>query len=218
VITALLWSLGIWLLMPKNQLKPSKQTKKLQPTWAAAALAVAFWAFNPAAVTAIFALAIFMLLPKLIAKLPSKNEQQHQRQIEQELDLTIDLIAAALAAGLSVLSALDAVSKVVQPKLGAELTAAANRLQWGADLEQAFSFQLQPIAAALGRAMDHGVGAAKALAEIAARTREQRKQELLRRSKKLAVTLALPVALLMLPGFVLLGVVPMVVPALSSFL
>jgi Flp pilus assembly protein TadB len=218
VITALLWGLGVWLLLPKNQLKPLKQTKKLQPTWAAAALAVGIWVLNPTMVTAAAAIATFLLLPKLIAKLPSKNQQQQHRQIEQELDLTIDLIAAALAAGLSVLSALDAVSKVVQPKLGAELTAAANRLQWGADLEQAFSFQLQPISAALGRAMDHGVGAAKALSEIAARTREQRKQELLRRSKKLSVTLALPVALLMLPGFVLLGVVPMVIPALSSFL
>jgi pilus assembly protein TadC len=218
LITALLCGAGIWLLIPRNQLKLIRQTKKLQPTWAALALAIAIWMLNPTLITAIAGLAIFILLPKLIAKLPSKSEQQQQRQIEQELDLTIDLIAAALAAGLSVLSALDAVSKVVQPKLGAELTAAANRLQWGADLEHAFSLQLQPIAAALGRAMDHGVGAAKALAEIAARTREQRKQELLRRSKKLAVTLALPVALLMLPGFVLLGVVPMVVPALSSFL
>lgn len=72
------------------------------------------------------------------------------------------------------------------------------------------------IGAALARAMDHGVGAGKALAEIAQRTRLQRKAELLRRTKKLSVTLALPVALLMLPGFILVGVVPMIVPALTS--
>lgn len=172
--------------------------------------------FFPSLTGLLISLIIFWWLPNLIQKLPTKSTIKQDRVIQQELDLTIDLIAVALAAGLSVLAALDAVAKVVQPKLGAELTAAANRLQWGADLNDAFSDQLQIIAAALGRAMDHGVGAGKALAEIAARTREQRKQELLRRTKKLAVTLALPVALLMLPGFVLLGVVPMVVPALSS--
>ncbi len=149
-------------------------------------------------------------------KLPTRKQQRQQRLIEQELDLAIDLISAALNAGLGVLAALDAVSKVVEPALGAQLAAAANRIQWGADLEKAFDAEFQVIASALARAMDHGVGAGKALAEIAARTRTDRKQELLRRAKKLSVTLALPIALLMLPGFILLGVVPMIVPAISS--
>lgn len=156
------------------------------------------------------------LLPKAIAALPTRTQQREQRLIQQELDLAIDLLATTLGAGLSVLSSLDAVSKVVQPKLAAELTAAANRIQWGSEIEQAFTAELKSIGAALARAMDHGVAAGAALTEIAARTRSERKQQLLRKSKKLSVTLALPVALLMLPGFILVGVIPMIVPALTS--
>jgi Flp pilus assembly protein TadB len=216
LITGLLIATAVFLLIPSSPLKFKSPKKKATPQQISAIFALVVLMFFPSLTGLLVSLIIFWWLPNLIQKLPTKSTIKQDRVIQQELDLTIDLIAVALAAGLSVLAALDAVAKVVQPKLGAELTAAANRLQWGADLNDAFSDQLQVIAAALGRAMDHGVGAGKALAEIAARTREQRKQELLRRTKKLAVTLALPVALLMLPGFVLLGVVPMVVPALSS--
>jgi len=216
LITGLLVAIAVYLLIPRSSIRFKPPKKKTTPRQISALFALANLMFFPSISGLIASLAIFWFLPNLIEKLPTKSTLQQDRIIQQELDLTIDLIAVALAAGLSVLAALDAVAKVVQPKLGTELTAAANRLQWGADLSDAFSDELQVIAAALGRAMDHGVGAGKALAEIAARTREQRKQELLRRTKKLAVTLALPVALLMLPGFVLLGVVPMVVPALSS--
>jgi len=142
-------------------------------------------------------------------------QQEHNSESSEGF---IDLIAAALGAGLSVLSALDAVSRVVRPKLANELIAAANRIQWGAQIDQAFTSDLNIVGSAIARAMDHGVGAGKALAEIAMRARSQRKQILLRRAKRLSVTLALPVALLMLPGFILVGVVPMIVPAINSLL
>jgi pilus assembly protein TadC len=216
VIAASLVALAVWLGFSKplpNKIKVKKSLSAKQLSYFLAAVVIIFL---PTITGVIISLLTLLFLPKIISTLPAKSTQQQHRAIQQELDLVIDLLAAALGAGLGVLAALDAVSNVVQPKLATELTAAANRIQWGADVEAAFNTEFRVIGAALARAMDHGVGAGKALAEIAHRTRLQRKAELLRRTKKLSVTLALPVALLMLPGFILVGVVPMIVPALSS--
>ena len=217
MISALLISIAVWLwLNPKLPIEKTTK-KKLSSVQLSYLLAAVTIVFLPSLTGILIASMIFWLLPKLINQLPTKSTQYENRVIQQELDLAIDLLAAALGAGLGVLSALDAVSSVVEPRLAAELTAAANRIQWGAEVESAFGKEFSVIGSALARAMDHGVGAGKALAEIAERTRAQRKTQLLRKTKKLSVTLALPVALLMLPGFVLVGVVPMIVPALSSF-
>ena len=209
-------ALAVWLGFSKPLPSEIKVKKSLSVKQLSYFLAAVIIIFLPTITGVIISLLTLLFLPKVISTLPAKSTQQQHRAIQQELDLVIDLLAAALGAGLGVLAALDAVSNVVQPKLATELTAAANRIQWGADVEAAFNTEFRVIGAALARAMDHGVGAGKALAEIAHRTRLQRKAELLRRTKKLSVTLALPVALLMLPGFILVGVVPMIVPALSS--
>jgi pilus assembly protein TadC len=216
VIAASLVAVAVWLGFSKplpNEIRVKKSITARQLSYFLAVITIIFL---PTITGVIISLLTVLLLPKIISALPAKSTQQQNRVIQQELDLAIDLLAAALGAGLGVLAALDAISNVVQPKLATELTAAANRIQWGADVEAAFGSEFRVIGAALARAMDHGVGAGKALAEIAQRTRLQRKAELLRRTKKLSVTLALPVALLMLPGFILVGVVPMIVPALSS--
>ena len=209
-------ALAVWLGFSKPLPSEIKVKKSLSVKQLSYFLAAVIIIFLPTITGVIISLLTLLFLPKVISTLPAKSTQQQHRAIQQELDLVIDLLAAALGAGLGVLAALDAVSNVVQPKLATELTAAANRIQWGADVEAAFNTEFRVIGAALARAMDHGVGAGKALAEIAHRTRLHRKAELLRRTKKLSVTLALPVALLMLPGFILVGVVPMIVPALSS--
>lgn len=218
MITAILIGLATWLFFPNRLPRQIRQKKTLHPNRISLLLALSISLIFPSPVGVVLAIASYFLVPKLLKKLPTKAQQREKRALEQELDLAIDLIAAALGAGLSVLAALDAVSRVVQPKLALELAAAANRIQWGAQIDQAFTSELNVVGSAIARAMDHGVGAGKALAEIAMRARSQRKQMLLRRAKRLSVTLALPVALLMLPGFILVGVVPMIVPAITSLL
>lgn len=216
MIIALLISTAVWLSFAKPITIAKLPKKSLSPNQLSYFLALIILIFMPNLTGVVIAAIAIWVIPKIVAALPAQATQQQHRNIQQELDLAIDLLAAALGAGLGVLAALDAVANVVQPKLAAELTAAANRIQWGVEVEAAFANEFKVIGAALARAMDHGVGAGKALAEIAQRTRSQRKAQLLRRTKKLSVTLALPVALLMLPGFILVGVVPMIVPALSS--
>lgn len=216
MISAICGLIASWLMFTKPLPRVKSKKSTLSPNQISLLMALVIIIFLPNLLGISLGVCCYFFLPQLLVKLPTRKQQRQQRLIEQELDLAIDLISAALNAGLGVLAALDAVSKVVEPALGAQLAAAANRIQWGADFEQAFDAEFQVIASALARAMDHGVGAGKALAEIAARTRSDRKQELLRRAKKLSVTLALPIALLMLPGFILLGVVPMIVPAISS--
>lgn len=218
MISAVLVGFATWLMFPNTLPNQVIHRKPLQPKRISLLIALVIFIVFPSFLGITFAAVVYFLLPKLLKQLPTRAQQREQRALEQELDLAIDLIAAALGAGLSVLSALDAVSRVVRPKLANELIAAANRIQWGAQIDQAFTSDLNIVGSAIARAMDHGVGAGKALAEIAMRTRSQRKQILLRRAKRLSVTLALPVALLMLPGFILVGVVPMIVPAINSLL
>lgn len=128
--------------------------------------------------------------------------------------LVADLLAAGLSGGLSIPAALEALGhSLPQP----ELVRVSRELRLGASWQEAFT-PVPPGAALLMRglqaAWEDGIFALGLLGQLATSARARSVTDAQVAAEKLSVKLALPLGALLLPAFVLLGLVPV---ALSLF-
>jgi Flp pilus assembly protein TadB len=140
-----------------------------------------------------------------------------------DLALVIDLVAAALRAGLPLPLALRAVADACLPEAPGEdgpggagtaagLAGLADGLETG---DRVTAIPAPPGLAALVDAVDFAVGSgaplAPLLSEAARSVRRRRREAAVRAAGRLSASLVLPLGLAALPGFLLLGVAPVVV-------
>lgn len=133
---------------------------------------------------------------------------------EVPVSTALTLIAAAIAAGLDVLGALSAVGRAIGGEGGDELRAVAASIGSGYPWSEAWtqaSSRWRPVEGALRPSWIAGAApgasleaAARALAGKARRDGDKAMAEL-------AVALALPLTLCLLPAFALVGILPMVI-------
>ena len=141
--------------------------------------------------------------------------------IGRDLPTLVDLVAASLEAGLDVPGALD-LAVAALPGAGADaLGPVAARLRLGVPDAQVWATPgagaaLAPLARALARAHESGASVATSARLLADDLSEQRRLEVENRARSVGVRAALPLGLCLLPGFVVLGVVPMVAGAVDS--
>lgn len=124
-----------------------------------------------------------------------------------------ELLAVAMAGGAGLLPALDVVSRVVGGRAGHELRVVAAAVRWGVPLTEAWthaSAAWAPVAQAFVIAERAGAAPGAMLREAARAMRHTAGQRASVRAGSLAATIALPLGLTFLPGFVLTTVVPLV--------
>ncbi|HSG78311.1 MAG TPA: type II secretion system F family protein [Acidimicrobiia bacterium] len=137
--------------------------------------------------------------------------------VEGDLVVLADLVALGLTAGLPPRAALDAASRWVVPELGDEVRlvlAEADRRGVAAALADAGGHGAR-LYRLLARAVVSGAPAADAVESYAAERRHADHAARLADARKLPVRLLVPLALLILPGFVVLAVGPAVIDALE---
>ncbi|MFE3461301.1 type II secretion system F family protein [Nocardiopsis aegyptia] len=140
-----------------------------------------------------------------------------------ELPVVIGLLAAGVRAGATVQGCLPPVARAVGGRLGAELSAVAERLRLGADPEQAWrrSALPAPLAAVgrdLARAADTGAPVADLLDRHVTDLRRVLRARATARVERLGVLVVAPLGLCFLPAFVLIGIVPMAADLLAQAL
>lgn len=127
--------------------------------------------------------------------------------------LLLDLVATAVTAGAAPPSALAVVAEAVGGAEGAELARVADRLRLGASPARAWE-GCSPRCAPLRRALElsgaSGAPVAGLLRGAADEQRREHQREALVAASRLGVRVVLPLGLCALPGFALLGVVPVV--------
>ncbi|MGF1648318.1 MAG: type II secretion system F family protein [Kineosporiaceae bacterium] len=145
-----------------------------------------------------------------------------------DLALVVDLVAAALRAGLPLPLALRAVGEAAQPAThdrrrtrgpgtGAGLERLADVLATGDDVTAvAVPPGLAPLVDAVDFAARTGAPLAPLLAEVARSVRRRRREASIRAAGRLSASLVLPLGLAALPGFLLLGVAPVVVRLMTA--
>lgn len=146
--------------------------------------------------------------------------------------LVADLLALALAAGAAPSEALAAVARALsRPGVRADppaaaaardLAAVSRLLRLGAEPEQAWerlgaAHPLAPLGRILSRGEAAGTTLAGTLTQLADRERTRAHRATLVAAQRAGVHAVVPLGLLFLPAFLLLGVLPVLVSALSAF-
>lgn len=132
------------------------------------------------------------------------------------LAAALDLLAAGLRAGLPVAAAAAAVAASLGPPLGVAFSRAADLLSLGAEPQRAWQSaaadeaQLAPLARLVQRSDRSGAALADAVAELAGHQRATAEAAAVARAARATTLVAAPLGLCFLPGFVCLGIVPVV--------
>jgi len=133
-------------------------------------------------------------------------------------DLVMELVACGLRAGLSVSAAVAAAGEAAREPYLAEVL---GRLRLGVRAERAWA-RPPPEYAGLARALLlaelSGAPAASVVSRAAADVRAARREQVELAAARLGVRLVLPLGLAVLPGFVLLAVVPIVLGLAATVL
>lgn len=123
------------------------------------------------------------------------------------------LLAAAVRSGLDVRSALEQVGRVAQGDavtLSEVATALTAGVPWG-DAWKVAPSRLLPLGRALGPAWERGSSPIDALDALADATLNRARASGDAAAAELGVRLSLPLALCLLPAFVLVGVIPLLI-------
>lgn len=198
-----------------------------------AALAMAGGVFVGAklAVPTIAALAIALvslpLLDAFFGSLEPASVQRRRAKLGDQLPMALELIASAVASGAPVVQAVELVAEAIDAPLGDELRDVAAHLRLGAESSQAWAgltdtalvgSEVACATRAVLRAERTGARLAPALLRIAEDARSESATRRVEAAERAGVASALPLGLCFLPAFIVVGVVPIVVTALTNVL
>ncbi len=149
---------------------------------------------------------------RLLRRRPAE-EAARAGELVRDLPVACDLLAVCLAAGVPVGSAVAAVGGAVPRPLGAELQGVAELYRLGADARSAWAgapAALDPLGRVLVRAGTSGASVAPALRSLAADLRAEARSATESAVRRSGIWILAPLGACFLPGFVCLGVAPLV--------
>ena len=151
------------------------------------------------------------------------SARRRRRQLIMDAPQALELMAACLGAGLPARTACAAVVRTFDGPLADDLGRVLALLQLGvADVAAWRTLRDHPqlglAAADLARSVESGTSMVEGLRHYAAAARETRRSELQVRARAVGVRSVLPLMMCFIPSFMLLGIVPAVVSAVSHAL
>ena len=157
--------------------------------------------------------------PAWLARLEPRGVRRQREARQAELPMVLDLLAACLAAGGAPAASMRAVASASRTTLSADLDAVARSLRTGATPAEAFAAvpeDLAPLARVFERSGRTGAGVAQLLVSASDQLRAEVRAARLDAARRMGVTTAAPLGLCFLPGFVVLGLVPVVIGLVQS--
>ncbi len=124
------------------------------------------------------------------------------------------LLHLALAGGSGIIECLEAVVPACRGRVRADLARVAAAYRWGKSHDEAWAYAAdawEPVAIALGLALDHGAAPAEAVRSAANRLRASETVRLEAAAGKAGTLLIVPLAMMFLPAFMLTTVLPLVI-------
>ena len=144
-----------------------------------------------------------------------RRRRRREQDATSDVLLALDLMALATTSGLAFTSAVALTAHRVAGSTAAALDQAVRRVDAGLghDLDDG---PLADAFTAAHRSAATGASLSVTLADLAHRAREDEAADVAERLEKLPVKLLFPMAFLILPGFILVAVVPTIVSGLSQ--
>ena len=171
---------------------------------------------------ALIGIAISPIAHGAVGRLESAASRQRSAAIAAQLPGALDLIVATLEVGRPPAVALSLAAEATVAPLGPELAQLSSRLTvagdpiavWTSVLGDA---ALAPVGRAFRRAEMSGMPVAQVISGVADELRRERRARRRDDSRKVAVRTAAPLGVCFLPAFFLIGIVPTIIGAFSSF-
>lgn len=159
---------------------------------------------------------------RAVGRLESAAARRRAALVEAALPTALDLMVAALVVGRPPVTAFALAADATADPLGTELAVVAGRLAIAADPASVWQGiaddrALAPVGRAFRRAARSGMPVADIVAGVADELRRERAARLREHSQRAGVRTAAPLGLCFLPAFFLIGIVPSLVAAFSSF-
>ncbi|MFZ0323231.1 MAG: type II secretion system F family protein, partial [Actinomycetes bacterium] len=199
--------------------RPRRASVVSRPWAASASVALAVYLLVGGPNGAVAAGAVLVGVRTWLGRLEPREVRALRESRQRELPLAVDLLAACLSAGAAPSAALRATASACESTLAADLSAVARGLGSGATAAEAFAARpedLAVLAAAFDRSGRTGSAVAPLLETAAEQLRADTRAARLVAARRLAVSTALPLGLCFLPGFVVLGLVPVVIGLVQS--
>ena len=153
--------------------------------------------------------------------LGARDEGRRRRSLDEVVVLAVELLAVSAHTGATVPQAVSAVAPQLPGPLGDALRGAGAAGAAGVRLDEAlerlvvrFGEPLMPLVAILRAAHLDGDPLEPALARLADRLHAEQRSRAEADARRMSVRLVLPLVCCTLPGFVLIGIAPVVVDAL----
>lgn len=158
-----------------------------------------------------------------LGRLEPRTVRQRREQVARDLPAAASLLGAAVSAGATPVAAIEVVAMAVGGPLGDDLQRLAASARLGGDLMAGSNVSgagapVAPLVRVITRSVHTGAPLAAALDRLAADLQAQRRLQVERRARSVGVRAAAPLGLCFLPGFLLVGVVPVVAGIASTVL
>jgi pilus assembly protein TadC len=179
------------------------------------------WALIGGVAGAVVGLALAAALPLALDRLESRDHRMRRVALEDAAADVAELLALVLRSGGSVERAVEIACATTTGPPHDELARAQRAVLMGAG-PQAWTDlgsrvpAWQPFCAPIARALVSGAPVAEVLLARAAAIRRARRDSVLARARRLGISATIPVGLTLLPGFVLLAIVPLIASLATS--
>lgn len=164
-------------------------------------------------------LAVYLTRPMLLIRSIRRRHRVERDRAPSDLATAGRILLVGLTGGLALPSAVEMAVAEVGPLVANELIAvlrAARREGMAAALAASSGPLTRPLFSRLALAQASGAPMTEAVAAFLAEIRAIRRAEALEKARRLPVTLMIPLGLLILPGFIVLFVGPIVVNSLGD--
>jgi Flp pilus assembly protein TadB len=207
---------------PASQRRPPDDRAFLlraRPVLAALAFLGA-WIFVGGPIGAVAGLTAAVATWRVLGRAEGPAARRRREELERDLPTAVHLLGACLAAGSAVSGALGVVADALPGAVAEELRVVDRRLALGGDPVEVWRAlaghpQLGALGRTLARAHQSGSSVCTAVEALAAELSARSKARTDALARSVEVRAAAPLGACFLPGFVLLGVVPMVVGVFS---
>lgn len=194
--------------------------RRMRPLLCVLAFA-AGWAFVGGIVGLVIGVGVAGWAWRVLGATESPSERRRRVLLAAQLPTGVQLLAACLAAGTAVEPALEAVAAALPGPVGDRLLHVGHELRLGVDPADVWGrlgadASLGALGRAFGRAHETGAAIAEVLTRLGDDLRREARLEVEQRAKTLDVRASAPLGICFLPGFLVLGVVPMMAGIVST--
>jgi Flp pilus assembly protein TadB len=190
-----------------------------RPMFAVWVLSLGVVAVMPSALGLAGALVLFVGLKTFLSALPQSRALRHAEQLFVERDWFLSLVHSSTVAGHDWLKSFEIAGPHMSSAMQSAVESVVTRLRWGLPATEALTDSLWSEVGQIARQVQQlGIKADVALTNLRLDLNHTHRSRRISKLEKYAAKAVIPVSLLQLPAFILIGIVPVIASQFADLL